>query len=504
MSSHIKYRILIIDDEEVRNIVYYKIAEQAKILAGNHAEFELTIINKPQEALLHVASPLMPHYHLVLIDAILSADKNPINRIIQELNKKKIHYALISRTWDNSMADTAREAANIYPPTSWYRYSDTEDDIKATASLLAATCHNLAGQVRPEDPYSPIDILHISDLHFGAFNEDDLKKINLRQSSIIDYLDRYSVKVRYLAITGDLSDNGLPHEFQQADEWVQKFVKGLESQSGVTPFLLTVPGNHDHCVALENAYRVAYNRVTKVVEFSAVPSGKKLSKEAALVADYALTPYREFWHKHHGSNIVPTETLQTTFGVPAPLPHLWLDTRFFWHGLIFYGVNTSSRSLGNPPINKIDADTLTNFQNHLQKLDHALSRQGFNLPLTICPILLMHHPHQELKSDLNLLRSNRLYPSIVLDGHGHSPSSDIDQGKVLVVSSGTAHNHAHRPEDTLSSVNWIRITYDQTKKLRVVEIHSLHYSASAGGWSEFENSTMKYSIAENGDVDRIR
>lgn len=502
MQKLITYHILVIDDESTRNNDYYKIAALAKLRDGNNAEFKLKIINDPQEALLHVASPLTPHYHLVLLDAILAKEKNPVDRIIQELSKKGLHYALISSGWDNTMADTARDSARNYHPISWYRFPKTDEDFQAMASMLAVICHNLAGQARPQDPYAPVDILHLSDLHFGAFGKKEIQAVEVRLNAIVEYFAKQPVEVRFVSITGDISDNGLPHEYLQADEWIQKLLDRLEGQSGTRPNLLTVPGNHDHCVALENAYRVFYNRTTKEIEFGNVPA--ELNDQTRLVADYALAPYREIWHKHHGCNIEPSETLRRALGLPMPTPQIWIDTRFLWQGLVFYGINTSSRSLGQPPINKIDPDTLASFQSHLQKLDQALLKQGFDLPFQLCPILLIHHPHQELKSDLNALRTNRLFPDVVLDGHGHSPSSDIDQGNVLVVSSGTAHNSVHRPEDSLRSVNWIRLTYDQDENKRVVVVHPLHYSANDGGWTEFKDSAKKYSISSNGDIDRLR
>jgi Icc protein len=71
-------------------------------------------------------------------------------------------------------------------------------------------------------------IAHFSDFHVGS--------VSFREELILDAIDRINeIKPDVSIVTGDLTDNGYYHEFEQVEEYLEDIKSPL----------LVVPGNHD-------------------------------------------------------------------------------------------------------------------------------------------------------------------------------------------------------------------------------------------------------------------
>jgi len=74
-----------------------------------------------------------------------------------------------------------------------------------------------------------VKILHLSDLHFGSPLHSEKLEAN-----ILSYTEK--VKPDAIVITGDLTEDGYPHEYEAAVKFIDKLKTELK---------LIVPGNHD-------------------------------------------------------------------------------------------------------------------------------------------------------------------------------------------------------------------------------------------------------------------
>lgn len=94
----------------------------------------------------------------------------------------------------------------------------------------------------------PLNILHLSDLHFGRIDQTVL--INLKK-----FLINHQDTITHYILTGDLTQRARSHEFMSAAE----FLKTLEKP------LFLVPGNHD--IPLYNLYQRIFSPYKKFLKY---------------------------------------------------------------------------------------------------------------------------------------------------------------------------------------------------------------------------------------------
>ncbi|MGJ0486771.1 MAG: TIR domain-containing protein [Methylomicrobium sp.] len=101
-----------------------------------------------------------------------------------------------------------------------------------------------ASEVVISTPKRPVRILHLSDLHFGA-KVDPIEMFQPLAQDIRDPEGELGFsELDYLVISGDLTQRGLPSEFER----VHRFLEKLMESFGLSPErTLIVPGNHDLC-----------------------------------------------------------------------------------------------------------------------------------------------------------------------------------------------------------------------------------------------------------------
>ena len=92
-------------------------------------------------------------------------------------------------------------------------------------------------------------ILHISDLHFSHYGEESMlteafKLKFLKKLKGLKYQDNQEIKVKYLIVSGDISDGGAKKDFLKAKAFLEDICTEMEiNKSNV----LICPGNHDIC-----------------------------------------------------------------------------------------------------------------------------------------------------------------------------------------------------------------------------------------------------------------
>lgn len=94
----------------------------------------------------------------------------------------------------------------------------------------------------------PLNIMHLSDLHFGRIDQTVLERLKIFLVTNRDHINLF-------ILTGDLTQRARSHEFMAASE----FLKTLEKP------LFLVPGNHD--IPLYNLYQRLFSPYKKFLKF---------------------------------------------------------------------------------------------------------------------------------------------------------------------------------------------------------------------------------------------
>ncbi|MCK6522049.1 metallophosphoesterase, partial [Myxococcota bacterium] len=110
---------------------------------------------------------------------------------------------------------------------------------KAGASAKPTT------QAKPTqaEPWRPIRVLHLSDLHFSAKTAWDSGTVLGRLAADVARLRAEVGEIHLVVVTGDIANVGTADEYAQATAWL---TGPLATAAGVTPAQIrVVPGNHD-------------------------------------------------------------------------------------------------------------------------------------------------------------------------------------------------------------------------------------------------------------------
>ena len=89
-------------------------------------------------------------------------------------------------------------------------------------------------------------IVHLSDLHISKQTkgiEDEIKRISDVLESFCRNKD--DIKQIIIVVSGDLTYSGDVDEFKMFDEFVKELRAIIKTRIGISPYVLTCPGNHD-------------------------------------------------------------------------------------------------------------------------------------------------------------------------------------------------------------------------------------------------------------------
>jgi predicted MPP superfamily phosphohydrolase len=91
--------------------------------------------------------------------------------------------------------------------------------------------------------WSPVRVLHLSDLHFSAKTAWDSGTVLGRLAADVASLRAELGEIHLVVVTGDIANHGTADEYAQATAWLTQH---LAPSAGVTPAQIrVVPGNHD-------------------------------------------------------------------------------------------------------------------------------------------------------------------------------------------------------------------------------------------------------------------
>jgi small GTP-binding protein len=330
----------------------------------------------------------------------------------------------------------------------------------------------------PVAPETPLRILHLSDLHFGATDDP----LNLLQPLIADLTDRLDgpgvERLDHLVISGDLTNRASPQEFEKA----YQFVSALIQEFGLTAErCIIVPGNHD----LDWDVKVYEYKRKRQVDVSRLPPGsyRELADGLLELRDEAKYPERfknfsqHFYHPLHQKEY------------PLPAGQQCVVSSFFDSRLQFLALNSAWQ---------IDESHQDRSGIHEGALSHGLAEAERQLAEArrtgklrggdkVLRLSVLHHPitgNEKLQDDAFLKRLQQVDVRLCLHGHVHEDRADLlgylhPTRKLHVMGAGSfgAPTH-HRPEAVPRLYNLLEVRRD----LGSVRVHTRGLHKQGGAW----------------------
>jgi 3',5'-cyclic AMP phosphodiesterase CpdA len=305
---------------------------------------------------------------------------------------------------------------------------------------------------------SALEILHISDFHFGsnhawslpnkgtdAFTNAVASKPTLAEA-IHATLETYHIRPAGIVMTGDFTDYGCGQEFTHFSDFLRTLMKmkRMERVQGV----LLIPGNHDLLWFNDNgaikALRQSTDGTTGSLEWDSISFAKRMAAffemKRSLYSDGTLprggSEHAQQLMSRAGSNNKKLEELLikvSSFGFDY---QVWTDPDQDWHSILAVGMNSVLLDCSDfPGIGCLGLDQLDALKHVTEIIGHSVSGKVAALHHHILPTLPIEEDYLSLKDNdlykkvsitldgrLFLNRISQLGYRVVLHGHQHHPS----------------------------------------------------------------------------------
>ena len=173
-------------------------------------------------------------------------------------------------------------------------------------------------------PDEPIDILHITDPHFGKAKWDIGSIMTLRDVRQSNMSEDKLAPADFLAITGDIAHQGAPDEYRKAIDYFNELADHMivtRSESGLSKDrVFLCPGNHDFSRRISLGANIKGDK-TFSVENTEIP-------DYSWVRSFAWAPYEQFETSIAG---------HTERWIPAP--GFRINSKFLNAGIIILELN---------------------------------------------------------------------------------------------------------------------------------------------------------------------
>lgn len=293
-----------------------------------------------------------------------------------------------------------------------------------------------------------VNILHISDVHFGM--PDHTAEQDRIVNALVDKAHAVEIQPDLCIFSGDLAHSGRSEQFQRGQMWLKK----LAARWRGIPFV-AVPGNHD---ADRNKAAKEFLRPASNAESSYQLLKSKIQENMKHLDAFFQ------WHRVAMSEI----DLRSDWNDPFGFHHEMNINDIIVH---LVGLNTALLSCDNDDEHKLAVDTAT--------LNQALAQCDEKRGLIVA---VGHHPLEWL-SDWNQKEISRLLSQergahLYLHGHLHEPlgsSRNDNVGRSLApLAAGAAYQGSKWPQ----FFAFYRINLNEKE----IESETFKYSGSSGTW----------------------
>lgn len=242
-----------------------------------------------------------PGVHLCLRDVMLAPNWATADAVAltEYIAREGMPLILISEFFQNEALPELRSIVRrlgSFPPLM--RWSDLEEVVQGKAANEAfAIFEHFVDLLLDAEPLiveddEEIACIHITDLHYGdaGYFAGQIESV----ASAVQHLTQPS----FLAITGDVTDKGMPQEFEKARKAIESLVEfGLVGKGTTLPSrrIAITPGNHDFSwgLALAGAIDVEnYGASNEKITLSLSGENTRLAE----LAGFGLRPFNDFAH----------------------------------------------------------------------------------------------------------------------------------------------------------------------------------------------------------------
>lgn len=279
-----------------------------------------------------------------------------------------------------------------------------------------------------------INILHISDLHFGTKAKKDERSTRYSDEFVTSFIDEFKKeKIDYLIVSGDVANSSKKIEYKKAYDFFNKVVKNLNIPK---KNVLICMGNHD----------ISWEILTKIEDTKGIPE-EDLYKEKK-----KFDNFKKFYDDFYKEGDTQIQLFKTD--------PVFVQISDDAHKILFLGVNTCYHESNKA-------------EDHYGYIDKA------NFETSICNIdskyknyvkfLVMHHNPMDLCREQNCVKNWNVinhsklgYPFIVFCGHIHgSDAAKVEKetdNSIYYISVGSLLQ-----KSTLGKCNLYTISDDSSK-----------------------------------------
>ena len=394
------------------------------------------------ESLLHFDQLIVERrYDAFLVDFVLSEWGTTAALILARL-KDRYPVGLISSFWREKFEELRQALDQHHAVKTLFCWDDLQEEERRgliTSWMTRAIREHRGLSSFAVGPNETLRLLHFSDLQFGGGEPKDFQSETYGMAEHI----RTHWKGNgpsFILITGDIAEHGLPNQYNDAQNWIERFVKTV-APNWTKDRMMLIPGNHDICRQLAMAASID-PQTTSI--------GTSLNRE---LTQFAFAPFRQFAARLTGD---------TNWHDPSS--SYWVSGAFRHLGLIFFGYNTSETLDAKGGTTRLVQDT------QLAHMFDEVRRLKADAPAGCVVVGLVHHPLVPLKPEDALADPTAFYRNmavtpdftwVMLTGHVHeggvSPQDQVGVEFLEIISPTPTKQESTRPSDTLRGFNLIDV-----------------------------------------------
>lgn len=425
---------------------------------------------------------------LAVVDMLLEVAKwspKSVSQLDQKLIDEKWPLLLVSARFDSEEAiERANRLVGKGIDLAPFQFLTWSSIVRAVDGVetpeVAFIVGALLARARSQDlrfmkrPGEAIEILHITDPHFGKATWDVGALISLRlarQKCGLGIAD-------FLAITGDIADQGTPVQYQLAQSYFEalannRVIAGVDTGLA-RDRVFVCPGNHDFSRPIALAANVSASAPYKV--------DAAMATENEWIRSFAWAPYQAFEERvtEHSEDWILN-------------PGYRINTRFASSGLVVLELNVERYAIGGYQTG-ISEDDLRKTVNAAVTAVTAVRKNSE------CLLVLAHRHEPNIWQGLSQMITSNLQglagegPLLFICGHEHSAKVVPDlKDKVLFVTGVPPNDGPALPKKVLPMVNCIRLLRSGGT-MTGVEVHQFHQHSD--GWQIDVDGPRSYEYSK--------
>lgn len=477
------FKAIVIDDEKERNNTY-------EAVLGNN--YDVTIINDINT----ISRKQVMKYDLLVIDICLSKNVDTLTafKILKDYNLT-LPTVLVSGEWVNEKGEPNEfilqvpSFKNVIKVIGWNDFNKEKNNLSISEEIFYEFCK--FKNIAMGNEKDKCLILHISDSQFGGNVSGSACNDNNR---IANYLKENNLEPDLLFITGDIADKGKKEEFNQAQIWIEEFMKKIWDVDDLTckerDKIILVPGNHDYDLSIN---------ASELFEFKFAANAKDTFEKRKNVKKYVnqklgFQNYIEFAYKLTGD-------IEWLKYLEKPLH---INNKFINFGINIYTLNSVHNINNRNCENRFDEFYCDLTQ--IKEKEFSVDEEAKDV---FCNILIMHNPPEDFRRGTSngekswnmmqtLIQDNKI--NLCFYGHTHDFRNAYhlrDNGglyckKLLCIPAPSVRlDAASRTDDACRGFNIVEL-YKEDGVIKKVKPR--YFKMEKANISEYDNENEEYEI----------